>query len=78
MALPITIGIGIDYSVNILSRARTEPDTPQGRVESARTASAVALCSYTTVVGYGSLWFSVQQGDPELRVRGDAGRSAPA
>jgi predicted RND superfamily exporter protein len=62
VALPITIGIGIDYSVNIISRARTEPDTPQGRVESARTASAVALCSYTTVVGYGSLWFSANKG----------------
>ena len=62
VALPITIGIGIDYSVNIISRARTEPDTPQGRVESARTASAVALCSYTTVVGYGSLWFSSNKG----------------
>jgi uncharacterized protein len=62
VALPITIGIGIDYSVNIISRARSEPDTPQGRVESARTASAVALCSYTTVVGYGSLWFSSNKG----------------
>ena len=62
VALPITIGIGIDYSVNIISRARTEPDTPQGRVESARTTSAVALCSYTTVVGYGSLWFSSNKG----------------
>jgi len=62
VALPITIGIGIDYAVNIISRARTEPDTPQGRVESARTASAVALCSYTTVVGYGSLWFSSNKG----------------
>ena len=51
MALPITIGIGIDYSVNIISRARAEANTPEGRVESARTASAVALCSYTTVVG---------------------------
>jgi predicted RND superfamily exporter protein len=62
VALPITIGIGIDYSVNIISRARTEPDTPQGRLESARTASAVALASYTTVVGYGSLWFSSNKG----------------
>ena len=56
------LGIGIDYSVNIISRARSEPDTAQGRVESARTASAVALCSYTTVVGYGSLWFSSNKG----------------
>jgi predicted RND superfamily exporter protein len=62
VALPITIGIGIDYAVNIIGRARALPDTPQGRAESARTASAVALCSYTTVVGYGSLWFSANKG----------------
>jgi predicted RND superfamily exporter protein len=62
VALPITIGIGIDYSVNIISRASAEPDTLQGRKESARTASAVALASYTTVVGYGSLWFSANKG----------------
>ena len=62
VALPITIGIGIDYSVNIISRARSEPDTRQGHRENARTASAVALCSYTTVVGYGSLWFSANKG----------------
>jgi predicted RND superfamily exporter protein len=62
VALPITIGIGIDYSVNIISRARSEPDSSRGLLESARTASAVALCSYTTVVGYGSLWFSSNKG----------------
>ena len=62
IALPITIGIGIDYSVNIISRARVEPNTPQGRAETSRTASAVALCSYTTIVGYGSLWLSNNKG----------------
>ena len=48
-------------STSLTAPAR-EPDTPQGRIESARTASAVALCSYTTVVGYGSLWFSANKG----------------
>jgi predicted exporter len=62
IALPITIGIGIDYAVNIISRARVEPDTTRGRANGARTASAVALCSYTTIVGYGSLWFSANRG----------------
>jgi hypothetical protein len=62
IALPITIGIGIDYAVNIISRARIEPNTPEGRSETSRTASAVTLCSYTTVVGYGSLWFSTNKG----------------
>jgi uncharacterized protein len=62
VALPITIGIGIDYAVNILSRDRTQSNGAQGRVQRARTASAVALCSFTTVVGYGSLLFSANKG----------------
>ena len=62
VALPITIGIGIDYAVNILSRDLTKSDGTQGTVKRARTASAVALCSFTTVVGYGSLLFSANKG----------------
>jgi hypothetical protein len=61
VALPITIGIGIDYSVNIATRHRSE-----GRGSAVRilktTGPAVALCCYTTVVGYASLLFSANQG----------------
>jgi predicted RND superfamily exporter protein len=62
VALPITIGIGVDYAVNIISRARADASDPHAREHGVHTASAVALCSYTTVVGYGSLWFSANQG----------------
>ncbi len=62
VALPITIGIGVDYAVNIISRARADAADPNARAHGVHTASAVALCSYTTVVGYGSLWFSANQG----------------
>lgn len=62
VALPITIGIGIDYAVNILSRDGGTAGSTRGRAEGARTASAVALCSFTTVVGYGSLLFSSNRG----------------
>ena len=62
VALPITIGIGVDYAVNIISRARADAADPAARAHGVHTASAVALCSYTTVVGYGSLWFSANQG----------------
>jgi uncharacterized protein len=62
VALPITIGIGIDYAVNILSRDHTKSDGTQGNLAGARTASAVALCSFTTVVGYGSLLVSANKG----------------
>jgi predicted RND superfamily exporter protein len=59
VALPITIGIGIDYSVNIATRARHDGD---GRAALAATAGAVILCSFTTVVGYGSLLISQNRG----------------
>ena len=62
VALPITIGIGVDYAVNIISRARADAAAAGARLEGVHTASAVALCSYTTVVGYGSLWFSANRG----------------
>ncbi|HEY3445889.1 MAG TPA: MMPL family transporter [Myxococcales bacterium] len=61
VALPITIGIGIDYAANICSRARLEGPGSARRVI-ATTGGAVLLCSYTTVVGYGSLLLSVNQG----------------
>ncbi len=58
VALPITIGIGIEYSVNIAARMR-ELDA---RAALASTGSAVFLCSYTTIVGYGSLVLSQNLG----------------
>jgi predicted RND superfamily exporter protein len=61
VALPITIGIGIDYSVNIASRHRAEGRGSAGSILAA-TGPAVALCSFTTVVGYASLLFSANQG----------------
>jgi hypothetical protein len=59
VALPITIGVGIDYAVNIAARARQS--TNPALVVSA-TGSAVVLSSYTTTVGYGSLLLSRNRG----------------
>jgi predicted RND superfamily exporter protein len=57
VALPITIGIGIDYSVNIAARDRL--DGPGHAKDVLHTVGgAVALCSYTTIVGYGTLLLS--------------------
>lgn len=61
VALPITIGIGIDYSVNLVTRHRRErPAHTRDLV--ATTGAAVVVCSMTTVIGYGSLLFSPNQG----------------
>ena len=61
VALPITIGIGIEYAVNIVTRARQE-GLDHGREVVASTGAAVVLCSYTTTVGYGSLLLSQNLG----------------
>jgi hypothetical protein len=61
VALPITIGIGIDYAVNLAARARHEPGL-SSRALLAGAGSAVLLCSFTTIVGYGSLLLSRNQG----------------
>ena len=54
IAFPITFGIGVDYSVNVMSRY-----VQDGRRDVVRTlratGSAVALCSLTTIIGYSSL-----------------------
>jgi hypothetical protein len=52
IALPITFGIGAEYGLNIAQRYRDDRDMLRAV---AQTGAAVALCSWTTIVGYGSL-----------------------
>jgi predicted RND superfamily exporter protein len=59
IALPITFGIGCEYPFNIFDRTRLLKGDVTGAV--ARSGGAVALCSYTTTVGYGSMLFSDNQ-----------------
>jgi predicted RND superfamily exporter protein len=61
VALPITIGIGIDYAANLAARDRHDGNLGS-RELLASTGSAVLLCSFTTMVGYGSLLLSLNQG----------------
>jgi hypothetical protein len=54
VVLPVTLGIGVDYAVNIF--ARLEKERPENYPHAlAETGSAVALCSSTTIIGYSSL-----------------------
>jgi predicted RND superfamily exporter protein len=54
IAFPITFGIGVDYSVNVMARYRQTGE--KDVLEAIRsTGGAVALCSMTTIIGYGSL-----------------------
>ena len=61
VALPITIGIGIEYAVNIAIRERQQ-GPGKAREALATTGGAVFLCSYTTIIGYGSLLISQNRG----------------
>ena len=61
IALPITIGIGIDYAVNVAARDRQEGQLGPSHVL-ATTGGAVLLCSFTTTVGYGTLLLSANGG----------------
>ncbi len=60
VVLPITFGIGVDYAINIVQRHRQEGPGSMVRVLR-ETGSAVALCSATTIIGYGSLWVADNQ-----------------
>ena len=54
VALPVTLGIGVDYAVNVF--ARLSKERPEGQARAlAETGSAVILCSSTTIIGYSSL-----------------------
>ena len=74
IALPITLGIGCEYPFNIADRARLLDGDAAAAVR--RSAGAVLLCSFTTVVGYGSLIFSdfqALEGFGKLAVVGELG-----
>ena len=53
VALPITLGIGIDYAINIAHR-----EASSVRDVLRTSGAAVFVCSLTTIIGYGSLLIS--------------------
>ncbi|HMI83654.1 MAG TPA: MMPL family transporter, partial [Polyangiaceae bacterium] len=60
VSLPITFGIGVDYAVNVMQRARLEGTAHMRRII-VETGGAVVLCSLTTMLGYASLTMSMNQ-----------------
>lgn len=55
VALPLTFGIGVEYAINIFERIRFEGSIPEGLRS---VGGPVALCSLTTILGYGALIFA--------------------
>ncbi len=60
VALPISIGVGADYALNMMARRQKEPDAPEERVI-VETGGAVILCSLTTTLGYLALLLSINR-----------------
>ncbi len=60
VALPITIGLGADYGVNVIQRYRLAGDDNVQKVV-VETGGAVILCALTTILGYLALTLSVNQ-----------------
>jgi hypothetical protein len=58
VALPITVGVGADYAVNLMKRYEQDGarGLPRALVE---TGGALVLCSLTTLLGYASLTLSI-------------------
>jgi predicted RND superfamily exporter protein len=54
VALPLTFGIGVEYAINLFERVRKLGDIPRS-IQS--VGGAIAACSLTTMLGYGTLLF---------------------
>ena len=72
IAFPITFGIGVDYSVNVMARYRQTGS--RDVIDAIRsTGGAVAVCSLTTIIGYGSLLLGQKSSTVLVRLGGRAG-----
>jgi hypothetical protein len=58
IAIPISFGIGIDYTVNLYTRFKEEGPGSIERVLRS-TGGAVMITSLTTILGFGAMWFSI-------------------
>jgi predicted RND superfamily exporter protein len=58
VALPIAIGVGSDYAINVMKRRELEGNEGIERAFT-ETGGAVVACSMTTLSGYAALMFSV-------------------
>jgi hypothetical protein len=71
VALPITIGVGADYAVNVMQRyLHTGGAVRRAVIE---TGGAVILCSLTTMLGYSALTLSVNRAIQSFGIAAAAG-----
>jgi len=60
IVFPITFGIAVDYGANVATRIRERGG--QVLLSLVEVGPAVALCSWTSIIGYASLLFSINRG----------------
>jgi predicted RND superfamily exporter protein len=72
VALPISIGVGADYAVNLLERYRLLGPALVRRMMQ-ETGGAVILCSLTTTLGYFALIFSANRAIVSFGIAAAAG-----
>jgi len=56
---PITFGIAVDYGANVAARVRERDG--DALLALAEVGGAVALCSFTSIIGYASLLVSINR-----------------
>jgi predicted RND superfamily exporter protein len=59
IVFPITFGIAVDYGANVAARVRERSGDVIASL--AEVGPAVALCSWTSIVGYGTLLYSLNR-----------------
>ncbi len=59
IVFPITFGIAVDYGANVAARVREHGGEVIGSL--AEVGPAVALCSWTSIIGYGTLLYSLNR-----------------
>jgi uncharacterized protein len=59
IVFPITFGIAVDYGANVVVRIRDRGGDVLGSLR--EVGPAVALCSWTSIIGYGSLVFALNR-----------------
>ncbi len=72
VALPISIGVGADYAINVMQRYALSGPAELRRIV-VETGGAIILCSMTTILGYLALTSSINQAIQSFGIAGATG-----
>ena len=75
IVIPTTLGIGVDYSVNLYQRYRLDGRGSIGNMVQ-HTGAALVMCSSTTLIGYTSLMLTSNRGLHSFGIMANVGEIA--